>query len=532
MGWTPARQRVRSNLAEGQGPDSPPRLPKQSGCPPVLTRNVACAGGVGPPLRTSLLGKSRPFTDGGGLCSLGRWSPSRRPQCNEVGEQCFRALDALLRKQVDPSKLLYELACGKHATTPFSQPLVEEAAATLCQIVRAHGAKLPVEEISERQPFKLAFIEEFLRLQGDPDFAAFFTGENSFAKGVRLGVDMELPRASAVLNEKVAWRQYDAEQSEFLVDSEWRKNYPTAKQNAAVLEKQFEAEEELGAMIRMDLQEAQSRYGDRLRLASLGAIQKSDDSFRIIHDGTHGTGVNSHIKVRDQQEVPSAGDLKQAMRELDGATFVFAADVKRAHRLVKVCEQDWGYQACRVSEQDGKVWLNCVGSFGIASAAIHWARLMCSVQRATIHLIGPKLLFMLSYVDDILWLAKGKEAKEAIAVVLLFLVAIGHPFSWCKCKGGLSTDWVGYNVDLRTRSVGISAKRARWLHDWCQKTLQEGSVKINDLRAVLGRMSFAISLRLNTCGHFWGQFTMGRGCSPCASSKITQGDHSDFALCA
>ena len=56
-------------------------------------------------------------------------------------------------------------------------------------------------------------------------------------------------------------------------------------------------------------------------------IQKSDDSFRSIHDGTHGTGVNSHIKVRDQQEVPSAGDLKQAMRELDGATFVFAADV-------------------------------------------------------------------------------------------------------------------------------------------------------------------------------------------------------------
>ena len=83
-----------------------------------------------------------------------------------------------------------------------------------------------LEEISEQQPFKLTFIEEFLRLQGDPDFAAFFTGKNSFAKGVKLGVDMELPRASAVFHEKVAWRQYDAEQSEFLVDGEWRKNYP------------------------------------------------------------------------------------------------------------------------------------------------------------------------------------------------------------------------------------------------------------------------------------------------------------------
>ena len=45
---------------------------------------------------------------------------------------------------------------------------------------------------------------------------------------------------------------------------------------------------------------------------------------------------------------------------------------------------------------------------------------MSGVQRATMHLLGQKLLFMLTYVDDILWLAKGKEAKEAIAVVLLF----------------------------------------------------------------------------------------------------------------
>ena len=120
---------------------------------------------------------------------------------------------------------------------------------------------------------------------------------------------------------------------------------PSPKQNAAVVEKQFEAEEELGAMVRMDLQDAQSRYGDRLLLAPLGAIEKSDDSFRIIHDGTHGTGVNSHIKVRDQQEVPSAGDLKQAMRELDGATFVF--------------ELRWFLWHCKCSVSLGKAYEWC-----------------------------------------------------------------------------------------------------------------------------------------------------------------------------
>lgn len=78
-------------------------------------------------------------------------------------------------------------------------------------------------------------------------------------------------------------------------------------------------------------------------------------------------------------------------------------------------------------------------------------------------------------------------------MILLFLVALGVPFSWGKCQGGLVAGWVGYQVDLKQRAVGISEKRARWLHEWCQKTLRAGSARIADMRAVLGRMSFAFS---------------------------------------
>lgn len=394
---------------------------------------------------------------------------------------------------MEPSVLLYGLACQKYTASPFSPKLIEDASAALCRILRNHGAKLPVEEIPERQPFKLALIEEFLRLNGDPDFAVFYSGDESFAKGVRLGVDEELPRTPAVFEEKTTWREYDPDQCEFQVDSPWRTNYPAAKKNAAALKRQFEEEAKLGAMMKIDMEAALLRYGNDLRIASLGAIQKPDDSFRVIHDGSHGAGVNNHIVVRDQLEVPCAGDLKQAMRELDGPTFVFSADVRRAHRLIKLREQDWGFQACRLSEDDGTVWLNCVGSFGVASAAIHWARAMAGLQRAARYLMGRKRQFMLTYVDDILWLAKGKDAKEAIAVILLFLVAVGLPFSWDKCKGGLSTVWVGYSIDLGLRAVGVSEKRARWLREWCGKTLRAGTVKIADMRAVLGRMSFAFT---------------------------------------
>ena len=89
-------------------------------------------------------------------------------------------------------------------------------------------------------------------------------------------------------------------------------------------------------------------------LASLGAIEKQDGTYRVIHDGTHGVGVNSAIRMRDQVRSPTAGDVRTAMRVLQHAHFGLTGDVSRAHRLVKVAEEDWGLQACRTGV--GPVW--------------------------------------------------------------------------------------------------------------------------------------------------------------------------------
>ena len=98
----------------------------------------------------------------------------------------------------------------------------------------------------------------------------------------------------------------------------------------------------------------------------------------VVHDGTHGVGVNNRIKVRDQVKSPTAGELKALMREKYESyggirQFLLLGDVSKAHRRVKVRRQDWGFQACRIEE--GKVWVNCVGTYGIASAGYWWSRL-------------------------------------------------------------------------------------------------------------------------------------------------------------
>ncbi|CAE7206157.1 unnamed protein product [Symbiodinium natans] len=347
------------------------------------------------------------------------------------------------------------LAAGKVAECPFSDKLVNEGRELLFLALEYAGATLPVRERPEGQPLFLAAIEEVLRISRDPDYAAFYTSDHSFAKGVKLGVDVELPRVQA----------------------------------------QFQEEEKLGAMIQLPMQEASKRYGERLRFASLGAIEKKDGTYRVTHDATHGVGVNSAIQLKDQVRYPTAGDLRTAIMILPRAFFGLTGDVKRAHRLVKLAEEDWGYTACRTGAQSkDMLWLNTVGTFGVSSIAFHWCRLMGGMGRAAYYLIACLEVLRMVYSDDLFWVTQDTaNGVDYIVLQVFFYVILGVPFSWKKFCGGVEFSWVGFTLSIKKRALGISASRASWLVSWLRKTACEKWVKIADLQAVMGRLSFALT---------------------------------------
>ena len=459
---------------------------------------------TGPPMVSELMGKRRAFVDGAGLCSPGRWPPEQRKDESLDGrlgmaKQCFEQLQQLLRDKMDPCRLVLGLACGRHHDSPFDDNLLDDARLIIKRQVHRYGTQLDLDHVPDRQPFRLAMLEEFLRLSGDPDFRVFYTSSNSFANGVSLGVNEKLPRTPAVFARKCKWRDYSDEQEP---SEDVRCNYPAAEINSAALEQQFRQEEKLGAMVNMSMAEAKAKYGSNLRIASLGAIKKADDSFRVTHDGTHGAGVNGRIKVRDQLVCPTAGDMRQACRELE-PTFALTTDIRRAHRLLKVKEEQWGLQACRVSSSSDDVWVNTVGTFGISSVAVHWSRLMGGLQRAVFYLLRQIAVFILTYVDDNLWLARG-----SVAVALLFLCALGLPIAWRKFHGGLSVGWVGYHLDMPKKLLGIGANKARWLMNWIGKALQDDYVVLAEVSSVLGRFSFAFAA-LEPYDRSWGLCTHG-----------------------
>ena len=50
--------------------------------------------------------------------------------------------------------------------------------------------------------------------------------------------------------------------------------------------------------------------------------------------------------------------------------------------------------------------------------------------------------------------------------------------------------WIGFEVNLREMSLGISANRAEWAMTWMTRTLENGGILIRELREALGRLVF------------------------------------------
>ena len=452
--------------------------------------------GWGPALITRAAGKVKLFSDGHGLASPGRWPPHARPCANLDPGLSFhkKLMDRLLlyiTDNLDYKRVVCFLATGKCTSSPFSEEQMTQARELVFATIREQGSTAPLETIPERQPFYLHAISEVLRFADDPDWRQYTESTHSFANGVPLGVDFRMPRCPALFERKRRHRDFKglgAHECE-----ELRDNYRSADGFEDKIESQFDKEIGLGAMVRMELSEAQQRFGRDLSIASLGCIPKADGSVRVLHDATHGQHVNDSIRVRDGQAYPSGVDLEETLHSLPYAIFSLSGDISRAHRLSKVREQDWHRQACRARKR-GSVYLNTVGTFGVSSASYWWYRLMSGLGRFLYYCHGKDETTLLSYVDDLLWVTQSADGLLRILGSILLLSVLGVPFAWHKFAGGGEHTWIGYSICVAQRTVGISSSRADWIVGWIKKTRADGLVRVADLRSVLGRLSFAFSV--------------------------------------
>jgi hypothetical protein len=455
--------------------------------------------GFGPPLKAVWAGKVRELHDGGGLCSPGRWLPGRRKVCSWKGmEELGISLSKLLWQALgEPAKVCLKLACGQCKESPFADSLISAGRKLIAEAV-AKESKFSSEqllEVQENQPFLLRLIGETLRLMGDPDWRIYFeSSRENFWDGVSVGPGTKMPRTPAVFERKTKFRSYD--ESEFSADVA---NYKSAAgpAMAAVLEKQFLEESELGMMYRSTLSEAKDEWSD-LRISAQGAIEKSDDSWRILHDATHGVNINNQTTIRDQLRMPSAADQRTVMQESaehdEGPHFSLQFDVSKAHRRFLHKRKDWGYLCCRSDDKQEGLWINRVGTFGLTCASYWWGRLAAGIARLVIRFFAQRWVIQLLFADDNRLQANGPQKFSDLLLGLFLWVLVGTPLSWHKTKGGLSCEWIGFWIDYQRFELGLSESRALWLARWGQRVVKDGLVQMRDFAEGLGRLGFCAGI--------------------------------------
>ena len=457
-------------------------------------RPEAC-GNRGLPLSVTWEGKSTDFVDGFGLCSPTRWRPSDRGgRLSAPARNLARQLHHLARDFVrwyvqDPPALCRDLAEGKLLESPFSGDSLHGLRQQWCRLVGGADWK-HLLEVPPGQPFLLRAIGRTAELLGDPDWEILTEGSDNYCNGVPVGFEEDIPHLPQVFERKSKHRKFDDDLPE------WdRPNYSSARLNAEQLLARFREEEELGRMQSTTLGALKDAYpSDRIRVASMAAIQKPDGSVRPVHDATHGVHVNQSIPQHNLLAVPSPAEIAWVVgqsHEQHEQPFAITGDVATAHRLVKIREKDWGLLACRASDDSTTVFINKVGTFGVSSASLWWARLFGLIGRSVGHSMLNHALYQLVFVDDLHANFYGPYKHTLALTWLVLYLMMGTPFAWKKFKGGARVAFIGYELDYEACQIGLSGARGAWLVAWIRDAKASGFVvQTRRFAEFLGRLGF------------------------------------------
>lgn len=445
-------------------------------------------------------GKTRRMVDGLGKCSPGirpagsRDHPGTKASvvlADAFWKEVVELVDSMPREE--RLKMVAKISLGKYECSPFGET-IEGIKARMDKLVETLG-KNPSRRCQDRRSeINFRRLAAWAGIVGDEDDRYLPT---LAARGVPLGARNEIGRVTTAYDPKKK-EEEDGIPMGWTEDFEHanRDNYISATSHMEMVKRHIQEDVQKGWITSMTLKEAKEKFGEELQVASLGAVPKDRQwsDVRVVHDGTHGIQVNSKILQPNKMEFPQFDDLQAALRAFQRwgpvQKLLVAFDIKSAHRLIPIQEEDWGLQAFKLDDTD-EVFLNRVGTFGITTASFWWGRLAATLFR-TFHRVIPRhsLFYLLLFADDGLALVGGEEYHYLVLGIFIYLEVMEVPLSWKKTRGGFKTEWIGYSVDIDRWLIGVSDRKVQWLSDWVRATNSEGRLLGRDFKAGIGRMGF------------------------------------------
>eukprot|EP00434_Breviolum_minutum_P020185 symbB.v1.2.017800.t1/scaffold1394.1/size200789/23 len=417
-------------------------------------------------------GKIRRVADGLGKCSAGLRPAGSRPRCRSKAAESMSGLfwsevsnfvDSLGKDE--RLRLMAKLALGRYQESPSAGWIddLKEKVDSLATKLGKNPRRKTNDRVTEINFRRLKALAELVE---DEDHTYLAT---MASRGVPLGVRGEIGKVTSAYDLKTkneedsrppAW-----EEEMKLAD---RSNYKSATAHLEMVKEHILDDAKKGWVVEMSREEAVRRFGDELQIASLGAVPKDPNwtDVRVVHDATHGLQVNVKVDQPNKMEYPQFDDLQAMMgafqQHQPGRRMLMAFDIKAAHRLVPIQPEDWGLQACKL-EEEGNVWCNTRGTFGVTTASFWWGRVASTTFRV-LHRLWPEgaLCYLLLFADDGLLMAGGEDYHKLILSLFIFLDLLEIPLSWKKTRGGFKTEWIGYTVDLEDWKIGVSEKKVAW----------------------------------------------------------------------
>ena len=486
---TPTSALKKRKLEVGQGDQSMAKRPRsgQGAGGGVDPMKPLVPGGHGPPRACRWKGMEAPFHDGGGLASPGRWPQGERKEL--VGREWralrHRILLAAVRRLgsvEEVEKEAFRMARGGDAF----QLVREEGFLEEIRQMLAECLGIPKQEQPEAgQPFFLDLMKCILEKAGDPDWGFLEQAKT----GLPLGVINDLPRTPEIFEEQMKWSLDGDDWG----NAAWQKdNYASAAEHERYLTEHLEQEVAEALMLKMDEAEFIETFGKDRAVAALAVLVEDEltGKKRVIHDGTHGVMVNHRIKCKDKVRMPGPREKRALLEEYEAgrvAVLSLVGDFAKAHRRFKYCVEEQGS-----STSSSTVYVNRVGTFGVASTPYWWARLSAALMRLVYWVLGDFFPNdMLLYADDLEVLTIGRRGRIGGVLAYSVMASLGAPFKWAKQRGGIVTEWIGLTTDYSAFSMGLSLRRASWLVDWIGSLRERKEVTFREFSAGLGRLGFS-----------------------------------------
>ena len=126
------------------------------------------------------------------------------------------------------------------------------------------------------------------------------------------------------------------------------------------------------------------------------------------------------------------------------------------------------------------MYVNKVGTFGVASASYWWSRVASAMGRLAQYCVGRAAhTWHMLVADDFHLEVGGAEYRPALVFFVLCAVA-SVPLSWNKAGGGDVVSWVGFELLHRCHKIGLTERRAAWFVRWRREIAARKTVNIEE----------------------------------------------------